>query len=64
MDSSKNLKNCHPERSEGSAVCQQPADSSSLPNAATVAAMQAARDGGLPTFQAISDLLADLNSES
>jgi hypothetical protein len=56
-------KNCHPGRSEGSAVCQQSADSSLLPNAATVAAMREARNGGLPSFHNVSDLMADLNAK-
>jgi hypothetical protein len=59
----KNFKNCHPERSEGCAVCQKSADSSSLPNAATAAAMQEARHGGLPAFRNVSDLMADLNAK-
>jgi hypothetical protein len=59
----KNLENCHPERSEGSAVCQKPADSSLPPNAATEAAMQEARKGGLPSFRNVSDLMADLNAK-
>jgi hypothetical protein len=62
-NSLKNSKNYHPERSEGSAVCQQTADSSSLPNAATVAAMQEARKSGLPSFLNVSDLMADLNAK-
>jgi DNA-damage-inducible protein J len=34
-----------------------------MPNAATTAAMQEARKGGLPTFNTVSDLMADLNAE-
>jgi DNA-damage-inducible protein J len=34
-----------------------------VPNAATAAAIQEARKGGLPTFSSVSDLMADLNSE-
>jgi hypothetical protein len=59
----KNFKNCHPERSEGSVVCQKSAGSSSLPNAATVAAMQEARKGGLPSLRNVSDLMANLNAK-
>jgi hypothetical protein len=59
----KNFKNCHPEQSEGSAVSQQSADSSLLPNVATVAAMQEALPGGLPSFRNASELMADLNAE-
>jgi hypothetical protein len=63
----KNLKkNCHPERSEGSAVRRQAektADSSLPPNAATAAAMREARNGGLASFQTVSDLMADLNAK-
>lgn len=33
------------------------------PNAATAAAMQEARDGGLRSFRTVSDLMADLNAE-
>jgi DNA-damage-inducible protein J len=33
------------------------------PNAATAAAMQEARNGGLPSFRNVSDLMADLNAE-
>jgi DNA-damage-inducible protein J len=33
------------------------------PNAATVAAMDEARRGGLPSFHNVSDLMADLNAE-
>jgi len=33
------------------------------PNPATAAAMREARKGGLPSFQAVSDLMADLNAE-
>ncbi len=33
------------------------------PNAATVSAMEEARRGGLPSFQNVSDLMADLNAE-
>ena len=33
------------------------------PNATTAAAMQEARDGGLPSFGNVSDLTADLNAE-
>ncbi len=33
------------------------------PNAATAAAMQEARHGGLPSFDNVSDLMADLNAE-
>jgi hypothetical protein len=59
----KNSKDCHPERSDGSAVCPQSPDSSLLPNAATVAAMREARNGGLPSFHNVSDLMADLNAK-
>jgi len=34
-----------------------------VPNAATVAAMQEARKGGLPSFNSVSDLMDDLNAE-
>ena len=34
-----------------------------VPNATTAAAMQEARDGGLPSFRNVSDLTADLNAE-
>ena len=34
-----------------------------VPNAATVAAVQEARKGGLPSFDSVSDLMADLNAE-
>ena len=34
-----------------------------VPNAATAAAMQEARNGGLPSFRSVSDLMADLNAE-
>ena len=33
------------------------------PNATTAAAMQEARDGGLPSFRNVSDLTADLKAE-
>jgi DNA-damage-inducible protein J len=33
------------------------------PNATTAAAMQEARDGELPSFRNVSDLMADLNAE-
>jgi DNA-damage-inducible protein J len=33
------------------------------PNPATTAAMQEARNGGLPSFRNVSDLMADLNAE-
>jgi len=33
------------------------------PNSATTAAMQEARNGGLPSFRNVSDLMADLNAE-
>ena len=33
------------------------------PNAATAAAMQEARNGGLPAFRNVSDLTVDLNAE-
>jgi DNA-damage-inducible protein J len=33
------------------------------PNGTTAAAMQEARDGGLPSFRNVSDLMADLNAE-
>jgi hypothetical protein len=58
----KNSRKCHPERNGGSAVRQKSADSSLLPNAATVAAMREAR-GGLPSFHDVSDLMADLNAK-
>ncbi len=34
-----------------------------VPNAATAAAMRQARNGGLTSFNSVSDLLADLNAE-
>jgi DNA-damage-inducible protein J len=34
-----------------------------VPNAATVAAVLEARKGGLPSFDNVSDLMADLNAE-
>ena len=34
-----------------------------LPNRATVAAMQEARKGGLPSVTRVSDLIAELNAE-
>jgi DNA-damage-inducible protein J len=34
-----------------------------VPNAKTAAAMREARKGGLPSFDNVSDLLADLNAE-
>ncbi len=34
-----------------------------LPNTATAAAMQEARKGGLPAFNTVSELMADLNAE-
>lgn len=34
-----------------------------VPNAATAAAMQEARKGRLPSFDNVSDLMADLNAE-
>jgi DNA-damage-inducible protein J len=34
-----------------------------VPNAATAAAMQEARKGGLASFNAVSDLMSDLNAE-
>jgi DNA-damage-inducible protein J len=34
-----------------------------VPNTATVVAIQEARRGGLPTFNSVLDLMADLNSE-
>jgi DNA-damage-inducible protein J len=33
------------------------------PNATTAAAIEEARDGGLPSFRNVSDLTADLNAE-
>jgi len=33
------------------------------PNAATTAAMREARNGGLPSFRKVSDLMADLNAD-
>ncbi len=36
---------------------------SEIPNAVTAAAMQEARQGGLPSFSSVSALIADLNSE-
>jgi DNA-damage-inducible protein J len=33
------------------------------PNTATAVAMQEARNGGLPSFRNVSDLMADLNAE-
>ncbi len=33
------------------------------PNGKTVAAMQEARKGGLPSFNSVSNLMADLNAE-
>jgi hypothetical protein len=35
-----------------------------IPNAATIAAMQEAREGGLLSFDSISELLADLDAEN
>lgn len=34
-----------------------------VPNAATAAAMQNARKGGLPSFNTVSDLMTDLNAD-
>jgi len=34
-----------------------------VPNAATAAAMQEARHGGLPSFETVSGLMADLNAK-
>jgi len=34
-----------------------------VPNATTIAAMREARKGGLPAFNSVSDLMADLNAE-
>jgi DNA-damage-inducible protein J len=34
-----------------------------VPNAVTAAAMREARKGGLPSFNNVSDLMADLNAE-
>lgn len=34
-----------------------------VPNAETIAAMRQARKGGLPSFDNVSDALADLNAE-
>jgi DNA-damage-inducible protein J len=34
------------------------------PNAVTAAAMREARKGGLPSFDSVSDLTADLNSKA
>jgi DNA-damage-inducible protein J len=34
-----------------------------VPNAKTAAAMQEARKGGLPSFDSVPDLMADLNAE-
>ena len=34
-----------------------------VPNAATAAAMQEGRKGGLPAFHSVPDLLADLNAD-
>jgi len=34
-----------------------------IPNAATAAAIEEARQGELPTFNSVADLMADLNSE-
>jgi hypothetical protein len=60
----KNSRKCHPDRNGGPAVRQQSADSSLLlPNAATVAAMREAGNGGLPSFHNVSDLMADLNAK-
>jgi hypothetical protein len=36
---------------------------SETPNAATVAAIQEARQDGLPTFNSVAELIAELNSE-
>jgi DNA-damage-inducible protein J len=33
------------------------------PNSATVAAMEEARRGGLPSFRSVADLMADLNAD-
>jgi hypothetical protein len=62
-NSLKNSENCHPERSEGSAFCPQSAGASAPPKTATVAAMQEARGGGLPSFRNVSDLMADLSAD-
>jgi DNA-damage-inducible protein J len=34
-----------------------------VPNAATAAAMQEARKGGLPSFGSVSELMSDLNAD-
>lgn len=34
-----------------------------IPNRATAAAMQEARQGGLPSFRSVSDLMNDLNED-
>ena len=34
-----------------------------VPNTVTTAAMREARKGGLPAFNTVSDLMADLNAE-
>lgn len=34
-----------------------------IPNAKTIAAMREARDGSLPSFGSVEDLMADLNAE-
>jgi DNA-damage-inducible protein J len=34
-----------------------------VPNRATAAAMQEAREGGLPSFNSVSDLMVDLNED-
>ena len=34
-----------------------------VPNAKTAAAMQEARQGGLPSFNTVADLMADLNAK-
>jgi DNA-damage-inducible protein J len=36
---------------------------SEIPNAATVAAMEEARQGELPAFNSVAELMAELNSE-
>jgi hypothetical protein len=62
-DLPKDWKNCHPSRSEGSTVRPQSVGTSAVPNASTVAAMQQARDGQLPSFCNVSDKMADLNAD-
>jgi hypothetical protein len=58
-----NFKNCLPNQLADLQVARNSPDPSPLPNAATVAAMQEAHNGGLPSFRNVSDLMADLNAD-